>query len=77
MCGQITRVRWNDFTEAFPAFLTILATPLTFSIATGLSLGLVSFNLVKVGSAKYREIGPLMWALSALFLGRHAFLATE
>jgi AGZA family xanthine/uracil permease-like MFS transporter len=74
MCGSVARVKWNDFTEAFPAFLTLLATPLTFSIATGLSLGVLSYTLIKVGAGKYREISPLIWVLSALFLLRYAFL---
>jgi AGZA family xanthine/uracil permease-like MFS transporter len=77
MCGSIARINWNDFTEAFPAFLTIVATPLTFSIATGLSLGLLSFTFLKVGAGKYREISPLIWILSALFLCRYAFLGAE
>jgi xanthine/uracil/vitamin C permease (AzgA family) len=42
MSGAIARVKWDDFTEAFPAFMTVVATPLTFRIATGLSLGLLS-----------------------------------
>jgi adenine/guanine/hypoxanthine permease len=74
MCGSIAKVKWHDFTEAFPAFLTVLATPLTFSIATGLSLGMLSYTFIKVGSGKYREISPLIWVLSALFLIRYAFL---
>jgi AGZA family xanthine/uracil permease-like MFS transporter len=77
MCGAVARVRWNDFTEAFPAFLTLVATPLTFSIATGLSLGVLSFTFIKVGTGKYREISPLIWILSALFLLRYAFLGAE
>ncbi len=77
MCGSVARVRWDDFTEAFPAFLTLLATPLTFSIATGLSLGLLSFTFIKVGTGKYREISPLIWVLSVLFLLRYAFLSGE
>lgn len=77
MCGSIARIDWNDFTEAFPAFLTIVATPLTFSIATGLSLGLLSFTFLKVGSGKYKEISPLIWILSGLFLCRYAFLGAE
>ena len=77
MCGAVARVRWNDFTEAFPAFLTLLATPLTFSIATGLSLGLLSFTFLKLGSGRYREITPLIWILSALFVLRYAFLGAE
>ncbi|HUL16643.1 MAG TPA: NCS2 family permease [Terriglobales bacterium] len=77
MCGAVARVRWNDFTEAFPAFLTIVATPLTFSIATGLSLGLLSYTFVKIGSGRTREITPLIWVLSGLFLLRYVFLGSE
>ena len=77
MCGAVARVRWDDFSEAFPAFLTLVATPLTFSIATGLSLGLLSFTLVKLGTGRHREISPLIWVLSILFLLRYAFLSSE
>jgi AGZA family xanthine/uracil permease-like MFS transporter len=77
MCGAVARVRWDDFTEAFPAFLTLVATPLTFSIATGLSLGVLSFTFIKLGTGKYCEISPLIWILSALFLLRYAFLGAE
>jgi adenine/guanine/hypoxanthine permease len=77
MCGAVARVRWDDFTEAFPAFLTLLAMPLTFSIATGLSLGVLSFTLVKLGSGKHRDISPLIWVLSVLFLLRYVFLGAE
>ena len=77
MCGAVARVKWDDFTDAFPAFLTIVATPLTFSIATGLSLGLLSFTILKLGTGRYREISPLIWILSALFLLRYIFLGSE
>jgi AGZA family xanthine/uracil permease-like MFS transporter len=77
MCGSIAKVRWDDFSEAFPAFLTLVATPLTFSIATGLSLGLLSFTCLKIGAGKYRDISPLIWVLSAIFLLRFAFLGSE
>lgn len=77
MCGSIAKVRWDDFSEAFPAFLTLVATPLTFSIATGLSLGLLSFTCVKIGAGKYRDISPLIWVLSGIFLLRFAFLGSE
>jgi AGZA family xanthine/uracil permease-like MFS transporter len=77
MCGSVAKVRWDDFSEAFPAFLTIVATPLTFSIATGLSLGLLSFTFIKIGTGRHREISPLIWVLSILFLLRYAFLGAE
>jgi adenine/guanine/hypoxanthine permease len=75
MCGAVAKVNWDDFSDALPAFLTLVATPLTFSIATGLSLGLISFTLLKVGVGKYREISPLIWVLTVLFLLRYAFLS--
>jgi AGZA family xanthine/uracil permease-like MFS transporter len=77
MCGAVARVKWDDFSEAFPAFMTLVATPLTFSIATGLSLGLLSFTFIKLGTGRHREISPLIWVLSVLFLLRYAFLGSE
>jgi AGZA family xanthine/uracil permease-like MFS transporter len=77
MCGAVARVNWDDFTEAVPAFLTLVATPLTFSIATGLSMGLLLYTFMKVGTGRYREISPLIWILSVLFLLRYAFLGSE
>ncbi|HEX4002504.1 MAG TPA: NCS2 family permease [Candidatus Acidoferrales bacterium] len=77
MCGEVAKVKWSDYTESVPAFLTVIGTPLTFSIATGLSLGLLSFTLLKLFTGKYKEISPLIWVLSVLFLMRYAFLSHE
>ena len=77
MCESVSKVRWEDFSEGFPAFLTVIATPLTFSVATGLSLGLISYFFIKIGAGKSREISPLIWVLTALFLLRYAYLAVE
>lgn len=77
MCSSIPKIRWNDLTDAFPAFITMVAMPLTFSIATGLSLGMLSYTFIKLGTGRYREIRPLIWVLSVLFLLRYAFLGRE
>jgi adenine/guanine/hypoxanthine permease len=77
MCGVVAKVRWDDLSEALPAFLTLVVTPLTFSIATGLSLGVLSYTLVKLGSGRSREISPLIWILAGLFLLRYIFLSSE
>jgi AGZA family xanthine/uracil permease-like MFS transporter len=77
MCGAVARVKWDDYTDSVPAFLTLIATPLTFSIATGLSLGLLSFTFLKLFTGKRREISPLIWVLSVLFLLRYIFLGKE
>ena len=75
MTESIGRVEWKEFTEAIPAFVTLTATPLTFSIATGLSLGLLSYTLVKVAAGKFREVSVVIWILTALFIFRYVYLA--
>lgn len=77
MTESIGRVEWTEFTEAVPAFVTLLATPLTFSIATGLSLGLISYTLVKVAAGKFREVSPVIWILTVLFIFRYVYFAAE
>jgi adenine/guanine/hypoxanthine permease len=77
MCRSVAKVNWDDFTDSVPAFLTLIATPLTFSIATGLSMGLLSFTFLKLLTGKRKEISALIWVLSVLFLMRYAFLGTE
>jgi adenine/guanine/hypoxanthine permease len=75
MTQSIARIAWSDFSEAVPAFITILATPLTFSIATGISLGLICYTVVKMAAGKFREITVLVWILTALFILRYIYLA--
>src|SRR5271169_2199932 len=75
MTESIARVEWKEFSEALPAFITMLATPLTFSIATGMSLGLISYTVVKVASGKIAEVNAVIWILTALFILRYVYLA--
>ncbi len=75
MSQSLAQVKWLDFSEALPAFITMLATPLTFSIATGMSLGLISYTVVKVASGKIAEVNALIWILTALFILRYIYLA--
>jgi len=75
MAQSIARVKWDDFTEAAPAFITMVAMPLSFSIATGLSFGVITYTIAKVGAGRYREVSPVIWILTALFLVRDFYLA--
>jgi AGZA family xanthine/uracil permease-like MFS transporter len=75
MSQSIAQIHWGEFDEAVPAFITMLATPLTFSIATGLSLGLISYTVVKIAAGKIREINTLIWILTVLFILRYVYLA--
>jgi len=67
-------INWQDMTDALPAFLTILAMPLTFSIANGLALGFIAYPLVKLLAGRAREVSPLVYVLAALFVLRYAYL---
>jgi adenine/guanine/hypoxanthine permease len=75
MMQSVQKVAWSDFSEAFPAFFTILAMPLTFSIATGLSLGVIAYTTLKVAAGKYRDVSVVLWILTILFAVRYLYLA--
>jgi adenine/guanine/hypoxanthine permease len=75
MSQSLAQIKWSDFSEALPAFITILVTPLSFSIATGLSLGLISYTVIKAAAGKLSEINLLIWILTILFILRYIYLA--
>jgi AGZA family xanthine/uracil permease-like MFS transporter len=68
MMGTVREIPWNDFENAFPAFLTIVGIPLTYNISYGIGLGFISFVLIKLFHRKAGEIHWLMWVVSALFI---------
>jgi adenine/guanine/hypoxanthine permease len=77
MISAVTEIKWDDMTEAIPAFLTILAMPLTFSIANGLALGFIFYPLLKVITGRWREVTPLVYVLAVLFALRYIYLGGE
>ena len=68
MTTEIRSIRFDDFTEAVPAFLTMLMMPLTYSIAQGLAFGFTSYTLVKLLSGRHRENSAVTYTLAALFI---------
>ena len=75
MMQSVSYIDWPDFSEAFPAFVTVLAMPLTFSIATGLSFGVITYTLVKVAAGKFRDVSAVIWILTVVFILRDVYLA--
>jgi AGZA family xanthine/uracil permease-like MFS transporter len=63
---------WTTIDEAVPAFLTIATMPFTYSIANGISLGIVSYVLIKAFRGRFREVHPLMLVLAALLIAFYA-----
>jgi adenine/guanine/hypoxanthine permease len=74
MVRAVKEIDWPDFTEAAPAFFTILLMPLTFNISHGLAAGILVYPLAKLAARRGREVHWLMYALAALFVLRYAFL---
>ena len=73
MCANVTHVDWGDYTEAIPAFVTMLMMPLSYSISDGIMLGIIMYVLMKLGSGKkgIRQISPTVWVLFVLFVLRY------
>ncbi len=74
MLAPLARVRWDDVTEAIPAFLALVLMPFTFNIAHGVAAGVVAHVAVKAGAGRAREVSPLMWALAALVVAAYVAL---
>jgi adenine/guanine/hypoxanthine permease len=74
MMGSIAKVKWDTLDEAFPAFLTILSMPLTSSISTGIALGFITYPILKIVKAKWRQVHPLVYLFAVLFFIQLAFL---
>jgi len=68
MMKSVNEIPWDDFENAFPAFLTIVGIPLTYNISYGIGLGFISFVLIKLFHRKAQEIHWLMWVVSGLFV---------
>ncbi|HEX5743571.1 MAG TPA: NCS2 family permease [Flavobacteriaceae bacterium] len=68
MISPILKINFDDYTESIPAFFTIIMMPLTFSIAEGIVFGMLSFVFLKLLSGRYKEIKPIMYVISLLFI---------
>lgn len=66
MFRSIREIDFSDFRVAVPAFLTIILMPLTFSIATGLTVGSLSYTVISACSGYWDRVSPVMWAIGFL-----------
>lgn len=67
MIGAVKQIDWEEFDEAFPAFLIVLAMPLTSSIATGIAFGFITYPLMKVFKGKGKSVHPILYIFAVLF----------
>ncbi|PSQ02077.1 NCS2 family permease [Halobacteriales archaeon QS_5_70_17] len=68
MLRNVTDIRWDDFTHAVPAGLTVLIMPFTFSIAYGIAAGIISYPLVKLAAGEREHVSTGQWALAGAFV---------
>lgn len=74
MMRGVRSIGWDDFTEAIPAFLTIVVMPLAVSITDGIAFGFISYSLLKLVARRTSDAHWLVHLFAGLFLLRYAFL---
>lgn len=75
MMGAITEVDWGEPSDAIPAFLTLVITPLSYSIASGLAFGMTSHAALKLARGQAGKKDWLLFLLAALFIARFVYLS--
>ena len=76
MVTNITSIKLDtdNLATAIPAYLCIIAMPLFYSIAEGISIGIISYVIINLACKKYKEISPVMYVLAVLFVLKYIFL---
>ena len=76
MLTSVTKIDFNDMTEAIPCFIAIIAMPFMYSISEGISMGVISYVIINVvtGKAKEKKISVLMYVLAVVFILKYIFL---
>ena len=76
MMGSVSKINFDDPSDAIPAFLTIIAMPLAYSISEGIAIGIIFWTLLNLitGQARKKKISPLMYGLTILFILKYILL---
>ena len=74
MASSLKEIDFNDFTNAIPAFLTLVMMPFAYSIADGIIFGIISFTILKLATGKSKEVNVYLIVLSILFALKFVFI---
>lgn len=74
MMSGVTKIKWDDLTEAIPAFLTIVIMPYAYSITEGIAVGFIFYVMLKIITGKVKQIHPILIIFTVLFILRYIFL---
>ena len=72
MVRSLAEIDWEDITEYGPAVVAAVTMPLTYSIATGIGLGFITYAVLKVLTGKFREASPAVLVLAVIFAAKFA-----
>lgn len=68
MAGSFSDINWDDLEEAIPAFFTSVFMAFCYSISYGIAAGFIFYCLTKIVKGKAKEIKPMLWIVTALFI---------
>jgi AGZA family xanthine/uracil permease-like MFS transporter len=68
MVSSLGNINWKQFEIAVPAFLTMIAMPLSYSIATGIAIGFIFYPITMIVKGRIKEINPIMYVFFVIFL---------
>ena len=68
MIESILKIDWKDVVVAIPAFFTIIMMTLSFSITTGIQFGFFFYILVKIADKKHKDVSPIIYIFTILFI---------
>lgn len=74
MAAPVKEIDWEDYSEAIPAFVTMLLMPLAYSISDGIMLGMVSYVVINALTGKFKKVSVTMWILAVLFVLRYVLM---
>lgn len=74
MAAPVKEIDWEDYSEAIPAFVTMLLMPLAYSISDGIMLGMISYVVINALTGKFKKVSVTMWILAALFVLRYVLM---
>lgn len=75
MASSVVDIDFKDFTEGFPAFMTFILMPFTYSIANGIAGGIIFYTLLKVVTGQWKKVHWMMYLLFILVIVRYVFLS--
>ncbi|MCJ8302630.1 NCS2 family permease [Shewanella sp.] len=73
MMSGLIHVEWEDLTEAAPVVVVCILMPLTFSIATGIAMGFISYAVIKLMSGRYKDLSVGVVVLAVLFIAKFIY----